>query len=796
MRHARRCRFTATLGLVVLACGPLAARLAAANFAPTDEASLKAAVVAANTNGEDDAIDLGGLTIVLTLPESLLSANGLQPVAADGGSTLTVRNGVIERGAIAASFRFFQVLSGAELNLAGVTLRNGATPVGLSGGAVLVDAGGSLASVDDCRFEANSAGLDGGAIALASGAAAGTIHDSTFTGNSATGDGGAVSVLAAGLTSISDSTFNDNTAVGGGAVAVVTIDGTSAILGTLRNSTFSVNSASDVGGAIFICGSGAGTATLSTLSNTTIADNSAEVNGGGISIASSGTISTLTSTIVALNTASTEPDVSNLGTIAAESFDLIGDNRGSGIPASSTTTTQDGGLSGNSFVGDGTPVTGIGTIDPLLDPLANNGGSTETRSLQAGSLAIDTGANPLALSFDQRGPGFLRTRATTDIGAFEVQACDGDGDEDGSCDDADNCPQASNPDQLDTDGDGVGDACDNCPDVANADQIDTDGDGIGNACDPPFNNCPYLPDDDGDGIGNTCDECPGFDDLEDTDADGIADGCDNCPAVANEDQTDTDGDGIGDECDTCNDTDGDGFGEGGPAETCPGDNCPAVANPDQTDTDGDGLGDACDNCIGTANPGQEDQDGDRSGDACEGCGAGSDRDGDGILNCLDSDPQGYLYCEGTGAILAGGLVAVSGPGVVTMIADGSDGSYQFTTDGTPGTYTLTVTPPPGSAASTLCPPSSPPPFDPTGGTDPTVLGSGELGSTGVLASPACAANPFYLQFELAPGDPLVLNNNLPFACQAAVVIPTLSPGLLAALAALLAVLGLVALRRA
>ncbi|RMD96285.1 MAG: hypothetical protein D6812_17365 [Deltaproteobacteria bacterium] len=42
----------------------------------------------------------------------------------------------------------------------------------------------------------------------------------------------------------------------------------------------------------------------------------------------------------------------------------------------------------------------------------------------------------------------------------------GDLDEDGICDDSDNCTDVANPDQSDRDDDGVGDLCDDCPDDA------------------------------------------------------------------------------------------------------------------------------------------------------------------------------------------------------------------------------------------------------------------------------------------------------------------------------------------
>jgi hypothetical protein len=60
--------------------------------------------------------------------------------------------------------------------------------------------------------------------------------------------------------------------------------------------------------------------------------------------------------------------------------------------------------------------------DPLLLPLAANGGPTMTHALDIGSPALDTGNNAAALDFDQRGDGFARVAgAAADIGAFEVQ---------------------------------------------------------------------------------------------------------------------------------------------------------------------------------------------------------------------------------------------------------------------------------------------------------------------------------------------------------------------------------------
>jgi hypothetical protein len=74
--------------------------------------------------------------------------------------------------------------------------------------------------------------------------------------------------------------------------------------------------------------------------------------------------------------------------------------------------------------------TGTGNLpnqDPLLAPLAFNGGLTRTHAPAADSPAIDTGDNTLALTTDQRGAGFPRVLGPApDMGAFESPAyCSG-----------------------------------------------------------------------------------------------------------------------------------------------------------------------------------------------------------------------------------------------------------------------------------------------------------------------------------------------------------------------------------
>ncbi len=169
------------------------------------------------------------------------------------------------------------------------------------------------------------------------------------------------------------------------------------------------------------------------VSNSTISANTALTVGGGISASDGGVNVTVANSTIAANTGSfaalfifdSSLDVDN---------SIIADN------VKTSTTTSDfadfdfgGPPSTRTFdfclVESGEPITGTGNItgvDPLLGPLATNGGPTLTHALLPDSPAINAGDPnilPNPAEFDQRGAPFRRVSSNRlDIGAFESRS--------------------------------------------------------------------------------------------------------------------------------------------------------------------------------------------------------------------------------------------------------------------------------------------------------------------------------------------------------------------------------------
>lgn len=251
-----------------------------------------------------------------------------------------------------------------------------------------------------------------------------TLRDSRVSGNlaasaNAMAFGGGI--YAKGSLLVFTSTIADNIASGGVASeggGIIALDG----IGMLM-STVSGNSAT-FGGGLFVDNTTA-VATDSMISTSTISGNKSTSAGSALFARIS---TSLYSDTIAFNT-STGTNVAGVyleGSPHIESTIIVA-NTASGsdfdLDAPANTTSTGGNNMMEAYANILMPPGSVaGGSEADLAPLADNGGSTRTHALRAGSYAIDHGGTATT-GFDQRGRGFLRTRgAAPDIGAFEVDS--------------------------------------------------------------------------------------------------------------------------------------------------------------------------------------------------------------------------------------------------------------------------------------------------------------------------------------------------------------------------------------
>ncbi len=271
------------------------------------------------------------------------------------------------------------------------------------------------------------------------------LFECQIVGNTVTGaNSGGGGIFSRSVLTLEDSTVENNSTMGTRSVG----GGIYALVGnvTITRSVISGNSTAGseaVGGGIWV--NGTLSASQSTISNNTTSG--ATAHGAGIYTSSSVTLTRSTVTNNRLLA-----DGANGGGIYVY---VIGLNQGMLLDHSILSANRDS-SSYDNFFGDtrisklvdyslvGTDVLTFGTAsnyiesnDPLLGPLAHNGGLTKTHPLLAGSPAINAGKPGLVVNpneFDQRGTPFRRiVGGRIDIGAFELQTADfdGDGDMDG-----------------------------------------------------------------------------------------------------------------------------------------------------------------------------------------------------------------------------------------------------------------------------------------------------------------------------------------------------------------------------
>jgi hypothetical protein len=396
-----------------------AAELVVTNCLDDDSAGSLRAVVAGASNGDVvklstlscNQITLASDEIVIPQDDLTIVGAGAGAIAIDAGNTsrvfnhggsgtltltaLTVRNGHV----ISAT----EARGGCILSAANVTIDHATVSSCMASGQQQASGGGIYAAqalhIDMSRILDNIAewtGSTGATFPTAKGGGASTLdfsaYDSTISGNQSTDNG---SQLAAGggiavgrALFLRHSTIDSNSAGFGGGIWAA--DSTTQVISTC---TLSSNIATVAGGGYY------GAGDLNLFSSTVAFNHGGSQGAGGIHSTSTGYVG-LTSTIVANNVAT---DTSDADIDAEDSEFFILDAEYSLIMHTTLPMLTPGTL----------------TSDPLLAPLADNGGPTWTHALLPGSPALQSGYNT-SLPCDQRhAPRGYYTDA--DIGAYEDQ---------------------------------------------------------------------------------------------------------------------------------------------------------------------------------------------------------------------------------------------------------------------------------------------------------------------------------------------------------------------------------------
>ena len=469
--HARLALSLAVAGLMALGmAGTAQASITVANQNDSGGGSLRQAIAEA-PSGETIVLPAG----TYTLTSGALSIVKAVTISGHSAADTTVRAG--------GAFSVFNVSGSFAATISGVTIRDGNPPPGpvvLGGGVKSTGANLTLRSVVLTHNTANANGAPGSSGGVALGGAVfaegGTLSllESNVTGNLATANGGSEKaggvplgggVYANGALTVLNSSFSGNTAIalGGGGPSNAGQDGGVALGGglyavpegqssNLAGLTVTGNVADASGGAGGSGGVGLGGgvyvgATMPALAfaNSTIAANLTRVQGaagvalgGGVYASGSppGSVSLLSITVSG-NRLEAPPGPSVGGNLFSQQNVSIGNSIVSGGIGPAGSENCAGELTSRGFNLDSLDQCGfhyIGDLvkrDPLLGPLQDNGGPTQTMAPAANSPAIDQGS-ALGLSADQRGvlrpidlPTIPNSAALgadgSDIGAFELQ---------------------------------------------------------------------------------------------------------------------------------------------------------------------------------------------------------------------------------------------------------------------------------------------------------------------------------------------------------------------------------------
>lgn len=378
--------------------------------------------------GNDRAARSGDFDI--TAPVTIIG-NGPENTIIQGGTDKT--NGID---------RIFHIYT-TNASIEGLTIRNGRSADSYGGGVYFQSDPENTATFTNCVISDNTATSYGGG-GFYNGEGTLNIISCTVSGNDGANYGGAI-YNEYGKMSITDSTFRMNTASSTAgfmyndyAPTIVNISGCTIENNTgrwsgglhnenegtvnLKNTTIRNNTASHYEGGGINNRSG-----NINITNCTVTGNSAGRTGGGIHH-DGGTLTIIHSTIVYNTTDSNEDgrgDGGGIGVVDGtaiinNSIIALNTDKGGEAPnMSGIIISNDYNLIGDEigYAITGTTDNNIITADPMILPLADNGGVTQTHALIKESPAVDSGGVS-TVNTDQRGHN-RPSGSDSDIGAFE-----------------------------------------------------------------------------------------------------------------------------------------------------------------------------------------------------------------------------------------------------------------------------------------------------------------------------------------------------------------------------------------
>ena len=312
----------------------------------------------------------------------------------DNGATLTLDNVAVISNTASGSRGGGVAFEGDISNPAGLTIRNSVITgnYGGRGGGVSVYKSGGNVLIQNTQFLTNTATFNAAGLFLYKTYASTIVEDSTIADNKVTDSaayGGGIELYKGSSAAhiVRRTTISGNTALRGGGVDIYKFYANPLVL---ENTTISGNHATNNGGGVRLTKS-----QNVTIHNSTIVSNTADVSAGGVNMVNSSL--PIANTIIAGNLAPINRDIS--GTFQL-SYDLVQ------VTGTATITVNTGNVFG---------------LDPLLGPLADNGGPTQTHLPAHNSPAVNAGDPAFAPppTTDQRGRPRLNGRL--DIGAVEVE---------------------------------------------------------------------------------------------------------------------------------------------------------------------------------------------------------------------------------------------------------------------------------------------------------------------------------------------------------------------------------------